>query len=289
MPRGLDHLVLAVRDLDAAGRFYEALGFLVGARNRHPWGTENRIVQFPGVFLELITTGEDADIAPNAPGRFSFGAFVRDSLARREGFAMLVLESTDAEADRAAFAQAGVGGFEPFFFERQAKRPDGTAARVAFSLAFAQDRLAPQAGFFVCQQHEPRNFWSPAFQAHPNGALGVDAVTMVAENPAAHAEFLHHFTGEHDLASTSAGIEVRLPRGRIEVLTGAALAFHTGLRLADEPARLVGFTVAVKSLGDMAARVLEAGLPHGIVDGRIVLPPEAAFGSIVSVVERATG
>src|SRR6476646_166353 len=100
MPRGLDHLVLAVRDLDAAGRTYEAMGFTVGARNRHPWGTENRIVQFPGVFLELITVGKGAEIAPHAPGSFSFGAFVRDRLAEGEGFAMLVLESHDAAADR---------------------------------------------------------------------------------------------------------------------------------------------------------------------------------------------
>jgi catechol 2,3-dioxygenase-like lactoylglutathione lyase family enzyme len=289
MPRGLDHLVLAVHDLDRAGRFYEALGFTVGARNRHPWGTENRIVQFPGVFLELITVGEGAAIAPHEPGRFSFGAFVRDSLARREGLAMLVLEARDAEADPAAFAQSGIGGFAPFFFEREAKRPDGSSARVAFSLAFAQDRLAPEAGFFVCQQHEPQNFWNPAFQAHPNGALGVDAVTMVAENPAAHAEFLHHFTGEHDLVSTSSGIVVPLPRGRIEVMTGAALAFHTGVTLPEAPARLVGFTVAVRSLDAFATRVRAAGLAHVVVGDRIVLPPEAAFGSILSVVERATG
>src|SRR3712207_7666441 len=92
MPRAIDHLVLAVRDLDAAGRFYGRLGFQVGARNRHPWGTENRIVQFPGSFLELITVGEGAEIEPHAPGRFGFGAFVRDYLTRREGLATLVLD-----------------------------------------------------------------------------------------------------------------------------------------------------------------------------------------------------
>jgi len=57
---GIDHLVLAAHDLNATGSFYERLGFKVGARNRHPWGTENRIVQFPGAFLELITVGEGA-------------------------------------------------------------------------------------------------------------------------------------------------------------------------------------------------------------------------------------
>jgi catechol 2,3-dioxygenase-like lactoylglutathione lyase family enzyme len=183
MARGIDHLVIAVHDLDAAGRFYETLGFTVGARNRHPWGTENRIVQFPGTFLELIGVGEGTPIPPHGPGRFSFGAFVRDSLAHREGLAMLVLESQDAERDRVAFAAAGIGDFEPFSFERTALRPDGTPNRVAFSLAFARDKLAPQAGFFVCQQHMPENFWNPAFQRHANGATGIEAVTMISENP----------------------------------------------------------------------------------------------------------
>jgi len=36
MARGLDHIVHAVRDLDAAADLYRRLGFTVGARNRHP-------------------------------------------------------------------------------------------------------------------------------------------------------------------------------------------------------------------------------------------------------------
>jgi catechol 2,3-dioxygenase-like lactoylglutathione lyase family enzyme len=35
MPHGLDHIVHAVRDLDAAAEFYCRAGFTVGARNRH--------------------------------------------------------------------------------------------------------------------------------------------------------------------------------------------------------------------------------------------------------------
>jgi catechol 2,3-dioxygenase-like lactoylglutathione lyase family enzyme len=281
MPHGLDHLVIAVHDLDAAGRLYEAMGFLVGARNRHPWGTENRIVQMPGVFLELITVGEGASIEPHGPGRFSFGAFVRDSLARREGIAMTVLESTDSLADRERFAAAGIGDFAPFFFERHAKRPDGGTVRVAFGLAFAQDRLAPEAGFFVCQQHEPQNFWNPLFQRHPNGAGGVGAVLMVAENPADHAEFLSAFTGERELVSNSAGVAVPLPRGRIEVLTGPAAGWVLGHPVPDEPARFVGFTVAGTDPAAQEARLAAAGIPclHGAWG--IVVPASAAMGTAV--------
>ena len=58
MARGLDHIVHAVRDLDAAAELYRHLGFQVGARNRHPWGTHNHVVQFPGFFIELLTLAE---------------------------------------------------------------------------------------------------------------------------------------------------------------------------------------------------------------------------------------
>ncbi|WP_293865891.1 VOC family protein [uncultured Alsobacter sp.] len=279
MPRGLDHLVIAVHDLDAAGKLYEAMGFLVGARNRHPWGTENRIVQMPGVFLELITLGAGAAIEPHAPGRFSFGAFVRDSLARREGIALTVLESDDSGADRDRFAAAGIGDFAPFFFERQALRPDGTSVRVAFSLAFAQDRLAPEVGFFVCQQHEPQNFWNPAFQRHPNGASGVAAVLMVSENPAAHAEFLSAFSGERELVSNSAGVAVPLPRGRIEVMTGAAASWVLGAPVGEEPPRFVGFSVAGTDVAAMESRLAAARIPCRPGPWGLVVPAEAAMGT----------
>lgn len=38
MPRGLDHIVHAVRDLDAAAEFYRRAGFTVGVRVDTPRG-----------------------------------------------------------------------------------------------------------------------------------------------------------------------------------------------------------------------------------------------------------
>src|SRR5256885_5115396 len=104
-----DHIVHAVHDLDAAGESCARLGFTVGARNRHPWGTHNRIVQFPGVFIELLSIGEMERIPPARPRSLSFGAFTRDFLAKGEGLAMLVLESKGAPADAEAFRAAGIG------------------------------------------------------------------------------------------------------------------------------------------------------------------------------------
>src|SRR6202011_715737 len=111
MPHGLDHIVHAIRDLDAAGEFYSRAGFTVGARNRHPWGTHNRIVQFAGVFVELLTVGEAALIPPSTPRSVSFGAFTQDFLSKHEGPSMLVLEGKGAAADAEAFRAAGIGDF----------------------------------------------------------------------------------------------------------------------------------------------------------------------------------
>ena len=126
MPRGLDHIVHAVRDLDAAAQFYARAGFTVGARNRHPWGTHNYIVQFPGVFIELVAIAEPERIPPARPRSMSFGVTIREFVARHEGLAMLVLEGKGAADDADAFRKAGIGDFDVFEFARDAKRPDGS-------------------------------------------------------------------------------------------------------------------------------------------------------------------
>lgn len=259
----IDHLVLAVRDLDAAAVFYESLGFQVGVRNRHPWGTENRIVQFQSSFLELITVGDAHLIPDHSPGRFSFGAFVRDYLAQREGLAMLVLDSGDAKADAAMFAREGIGAFEPFFFERKGRRPDGSEMQVAFTLAFALDPTVPHASFFVCQQHYPEAFWNPAYQAHPNGAVNVSAVLVEATEPARHADFLIRFTG-----GNLQGSSVPLRKGgRIDI------AQEVGKGL------LAAFTITVQDLSAVSARLTHAGVDHALCEGAITIPDEHCFGA----------
>ncbi len=281
-PRGLDHLVIGVRDLDAAGKLYERLGFRVGARNRHPWGTENRIVQFPGSFLELVTVA-DAGAIP-APGErtFSFGAFVRDALAEQgEGLSMLVLESRDAKADAAAFKVAGIGDYEPFFFERQAKRPDGSTVRVAFELAFAADPKAPECGFFVCQQHEPQNFWNPEFQLHPNGATALASAVMLADDPAAHRAFLTAFSGGAEVLEGNEDYVLALPRGRLDVLDPETARGAYQVEPDTTPARFLGFCVSVLDLEAVAERLSAAGIPFIQNDERVFVQAEDALGCML--------
>jgi len=218
MPRGLDHIVHAVRDLDAAAALYESLGFTVGARNKHSWGTHNRIIQFDGVFIELLTLAEPGKLGDDGFSKL-FGAYTGDYLKRGEGLALLILESHDARADEKDFRAAGIAASDGLRFDREGKRPDGAPVKVAFSLAFAEDKSAPAIHFATCQQHYPENFWNPAFQNHANGVTGIAGVVVVADVPARHRDFLVSFSGASAARDKDDGFIIELPRGVIDVMT----------------------------------------------------------------------
>lgn len=282
MTRRIDHLVIAVRDLEEAAAFYGRLGFRVGGRNRHPWGTENRLVQLPGSFLELISVGEGASIAPHEPGTFSFGAFVRDYLEHREGLAMLVLASDDAEADAKAFADAGIGAFAPFRFARRGRRPDGTETEVAFTLAFA-DAGTDRAGFFVCQHRFPENFWDPAFQQHENRAVAIPTVALAAPEPHAMSAFLSAFTGAQPSHPAGDALSFPLDGAQVDVLNPDDAAEAYGSVEAElDRAAFVAFSIRVEDIARQARLLDAAGIPHTQIGSRSVVPASAAFGVAIA-------
>src|SRR5215471_10297749 len=232
MAGGLDHVIHAVRDLEAAAELYRRLGFTVGARNRHAWGTHNHLVQLPGFFVELLTVAEPEKLGTDGLSAL-FGTFNRIFLKTHEGLSFLLLKSENAATDAARFRSAGIGVSDAMRFEREGKRPDGSTVKVAFSLAFARDAKAPAVGFAVCQQHFPENFWNPAFQQHANTASGVAAVVLVADNPADHHIFLSAFSGVRDLHATSNGVTAATPRGDIKVMDPTAFRGHFGVEPPD--------------------------------------------------------
>ena len=282
MPRGLDHIVHAVRDLDAAAELYRQLGFTVGARNQHPWGTHNHIVQFPGFFIEILTVAEPEKLGDDGFSKM-FGGFNRRFLESHEGFSLLILESNDAAADEHAFAVSKISASPVIRFEREGRRPDGSPVTVAFSLAFARDPLAPDIGFAVCEQHYPENFWNPAFQQHANGVTDVAGIVMVADNPSDHHIFLSAFTGERDLQSTSASIAVTTPRGEIQVLTPASYADHFNVAAPniDQGARLAALRLTCPDLSAVEASLSANGIEAKHHMGRLIVLPDAVCGATI--------
>ncbi|MBY0383177.1 MAG: VOC family protein [Xanthobacteraceae bacterium] len=289
-PRGLDHIVHVVGDLDNAAELYRRCGFQVSGRNRHPWGTHNCVVQFDNFYIELLTVAEPELIPPHAAHQFSFGAFNRDFLDRGQGLSMVLLKSTDAREDARQFREAAIGDFDVFDFERQGIGPDGKPLILAFSLAFARDVMSPHAGFGTCQHHFPQNFWNAARQVHDNGTRGIGGVILTADNPADHHIFLSSFTGVRLLHSNSIGVRSRTPLGDLEIMEAPSFRDQFGVvpKVVGEGASFAGVRLLVADLTKLEEHLRTTNVAHHRHVGRVVVRSEDAFGATL-IFEQSAG
>ena len=169
MSLALDHIVIAVADLDRAMADYRALGFQVLPGGQHPGRTShNALVVFAdGAYLELI-----AWRAPAPEERW-----YRTLSAHGEGlvdYALLPADTTQALAEAQARGLHTLTG--PLDGGRL--RPDGAQLR------WQTARHATPDVPFLCGDLTPRALRVPegSVRQHPNGALGVAEVTVAVHN-----------------------------------------------------------------------------------------------------------
>jgi len=288
MTRRFDHLVLPVHDLDRARQFYGGIGFTLTPLARHPFGTANSLVQLQGNFLELLAVADPAVIPKPAAGKFSFGAFNEAFLKKREGFSMLVLVSQDAGTDAAVFKAQGLDAYDVFKFGREATLPDGSKARVDFSLAFVTEPSMPEAVFFACQQHAPQHFWRPEYQKHANGAIRIAEVVMSAAEPARYQSFFSKLMGTPPSQSPE-GLSVANAGEKLAVLDHAALArrYPEIARRGDgDTPRFEAYVIATSSLASVRKLLTGAGVPYRDAGRTVIIPPAAAFDLAIEFIEQ---
>lgn len=279
--KGINHLVLAGRDLEAMRSNYQALGFTITPRGQHPFGTGNSIIQLHGTYLELLSVTIPQDVPEHGTGNFSFAAFNRDYLARHEGFSMMVLDTPDARADSEAWQVAGLQTYEPYDFSRMAKMPDGTDVRVGFSLAFVSHPAAPWLGLFACQHYRPEYYAQPQYLKHPNTASSVQDVWIVGEKAMDLASYIHTVTGAN--SSSEGSDDMAFQTGAGTIVLARPQAFEAAFGVApphpEDGPHLAGFTVACHAVGQLA------GLPLVGTGNRHVLAPNENFGTAIGFVE----
>ena len=281
MLRGVDHVVMAVRDLEAACALYESLGFTITPTAYHPFGTKNALVQLDGSFIELLAVHDESLMPEAVEGTFSFARFNQAFLDEREGASMLVLRSDNVERDLAIFQALQLETYPQFDFEREAVQPDGSSKIVSFSNGFLHHPLMDNTGFFICHhRHAPENFWKPDYQQHANGAQRLESVIFSADNPSDHHEFLGGFSGQREMRSTSAGIVVDTGHGLLEVLTPLAAKTFYALDLPAPLATDGGIAAMIISLDQNKAKdALEAAnISYIDYGGHLVVQPDFMCG-----------
>ena len=212
---GLDHLGVVAADLDAAARGWQALGFAPLPLARHladgvPTGTGNRNIMLRQGYIELLAT-----IDPARPS-----ATLAGMLDHHPGAHILTLAVQDEAAELARLARAGFTAT----IARSARAadpdaPDGPAARFArIALTDALPRLQ------LLHQQTPELVWQERFLAHPNRAVALCCVFVVADPPAAFAARLSRVAGLPMVPDPAGGYALRMPAGEVRVLPSAAVA-----------------------------------------------------------------
>ena len=197
---------------------------------------------------------------------------------------MLVLDSEDAKADAALFAEKGIGSFEPFFFERTGRRPDGSETQVAFTLAFARPRTPPRRGSSSASSIFLKTSGIPAFQLHDNKPRGFAAVALSAPEPERIRAFLTAFTGVEP--SEPRRRRPVLPPGRshLDVMTpdDAAELYGSVEAELDQPS-FVGFRRSWSRISSAQAGRLDAAeIPYPAHRQPPLVPASAAFGVAIA-------
>lgn len=170
MPFKLDHVIIAVHDLNTAVADFRALGFTVIYGGEHASGTtHNALICFrDGTYIELLApTGK-----PAAPGTTDFSTLLHQG----EGLVGYALLSDDLMATVAQMRERGIAISDPSPGKRV--RQDGVELR--WLTATVNGGFSP---FFI-QDETPRNLRVPDDEhalTHTNGAhslITLEAITL---------------------------------------------------------------------------------------------------------------
>lgn len=216
---GIDHPLVAVRNMDKACEDFARLGFFINPRHHHPWGTDNHLLMFPENFIEVISIYDDSKLDLKNERGFAFGRFIHNSIERREGISLVALHSEDARADHALMEERGIENNGIVDFRRIAHRPDGSEEEAVVSLVMLINSQQPSVSHFFCHQHKPHLVWVKEWMKHANGANAITAVSYVAKNP---AELEARFIGIYgpDAVSLEPGyLKAQTDRGIFEVVS----------------------------------------------------------------------
>ena len=171
--QGIDHTVIAVRDLDAAGDTFTRMGFTLTPRGFHTLGSQNHCVMLGQDYVELIWLPPDLKMKARH--------FIADFLDRGEGVAALALKTNNAAAAHAELAQAGLDPTRPMHFSRPVDLPEGRRD-AAFRTLDIGRKHSPAGRMFLCQHLTPERVWRAEHQRHLNGATALAAVAVIARD-----------------------------------------------------------------------------------------------------------
>lgn len=291
--RGIDHVNVAVRDLEAARRtFHERLGFGRPIAGKLPNGIQNINYHFgDGTYLETMTAWDRA----KAP-------WVAEFLDKQEGPMKLVLSVHSVSGSAKFLRSRGIGTtIEPGSIQVQGAKQTSSWSK----LLLQRSTIPGDCVFLIAyEQRARRDFLDKLklegvrrrFFSHPNTALGIRAVWIAVED-------LGQATMAFDNIGLPAGGRFREPRlgalgqeiwagqGMIRLLQGEGRGSKISELLSSRGEGVIGVSVEVESVARARALIekrasLRLPIRETFDGSSLLVPAERAHGLWLELFER---
>jgi catechol 2,3-dioxygenase-like lactoylglutathione lyase family enzyme len=274
---GADHVVVTVRDLDAAAAQWRKLGFMLSPRGTHSpqMGSGNYTIMFGEDYLELLGVLHETE--QNKP--------TRDFLKNREGIERTAFTTDNAAAGAAELEARGLKPLGPVHFGRPVDLPGGGTGEAKFNVF--RWPLAESPGgmrIFACQHLTRNTVWIPELQKHANGASRIVAIEIISADPKAAAEHMSRLIDE-PVAFAGGVWRVHSGGKRADFLFYDAESFAkrypATVRAGAAPEGAAALVIGTADLAAATKALGSIGIAH---DGIISVPASAANGTVVSFV-----
>jgi len=272
---GLDHVVVTVRDLDAAAEQWRGLGFTVSPRGTHSpiLGTGNYTIMFGDDYVELL--GILTETEQNKP--------TRDYLAKREGLERAAFTTDDAAAGAEELKSRGFAALGPIHFGRPVELPGGGTGEAKFNVfRWPLEENPGSLRIFACEHLTRDTVWIPELLRHANGASRLVRLEVLTPDPKAAAQHLGRLIDE---PARPDGDGWLVPSGgkRADFLfydaAGFARRYPDAVRDGAASDGAVALVVATSDLAAAKAALGARGVAH---DGAVSVAASAANGIVLS-------
>ncbi|HTS13579.1 MAG TPA: VOC family protein [Candidatus Limnocylindrales bacterium] len=284
----LHHLGIISRNMEAAVRQYEQLGFLFtpltipriqlrAGANPEPIGAGNRCAIFRNNYLEvlgIVDASRWASITRQQRGPFDLD----EPLQRYEGLHVLHLGTNDLDPVRDRLARSGLQPTEIRPFQRLVDTTDGPKMMKARSLSFPHGRN-PEALVQIAQHETPEVVLQPRYMSHPNGALSITEVIVCVQDPDEVAKKYGLYT-DQPVQRRGALRVVEFEFSRIIVVSPNDLQEVLPGQVPPTVPFLAGFTVA-SDLAVTERALKEREINFRVHGGRILVNAADGYGAAV--------
>ncbi|ARJ66882.1 hypothetical protein WV31_14980 [Magnetospirillum sp. ME-1] len=268
---GLDHVIIAVADLEKAAATFRALGFTLASRGEHAeWGTANYCVMFEDDYLEILAAIGEGGPADRLRAHLA---------AKGEGLMGLVWGTEDAQADCARLGLDAPGDLS--------RTIEGEMAR--FKAGILPPETTPGIASFLCQHLTPEKLRQPGWTTHANGALGMVSVTALMAEPLELMPAWDRLIGPAAATATDETVTVHTRHGLVFLCRPDDLGqMHPEAEDEDFPPApaLAALTLRIKSAETAAGALKAAGIAYDRDrQGKVVIYPEDACGVLIELQE----